>query len=239
MSKAFLNQILRIENSVQSGEGNSCYICFQEYGTLCPESGVIEVAVRLPCQHAMGSACIAKWLHTNNTCPICREIFFFLERKDTDDEDLTPSETEFGEEGGEDLQVSARNSCIVLCARLHISTPIATLAEWITAKGESLDLFFMSFITDSAAAACIYIATHLMEEPRTLEEITSTANISAISTYNAYSRLYDNRRELFEDLVPGNLIALLPDLSAAAMEYGVQEGLEALAESMGVSRADV
>lgn len=244
MSKAFLNQILRIENSIQSDVGHSCYICFQECGTLCPESGVIEVAVRLPCQHAIGSACIAKWLHTNNTCPMCREVFFPLEHEDTDDEEFTPSEHDFSEGEGEDPQALARNLCNHYCAELHVSAPIANLAEKITAKMCSSDLLERArFAEDAAApaAACVYMATHLMGEPRTFEEIARVANIRAFSAFAAYGDMYGNHAGFIEDSwaddpSSGNLrnaISLLPEFSVAEMEDSIQETIR----SEGIPRA--
>ncbi len=74
MSEAFFTQILRAESSVQP-DGESCCICLQQYGTISPESGLVETEVRLPCNHAFGSACIVRWLQNSNTCPICRETF--------------------------------------------------------------------------------------------------------------------------------------------------------------------
>lgn len=241
MSKAFLNQVLRIENSIQSDVGHSCYICFQECGTLCPESGVIEVAVRLPCQHAIGSACIAKWLHTNNTCPICREVFFPLEHEDTDNEDLIPSENELVREVEENLQALFLYFYMFHCAELHITTPVADLAKRMFGKTGPLGLDGMGYSRDNAAAACIYIATHLRGEPRTFEEIARVANISAFSAFVVYSHLYDNHAELIEDswaddLSSGNLrnaISLLPTVSVAEMEDSIQEALR----SGGNSRA--
>ena len=83
MAEAFLNQLLRVENSVQAQPNSSsepCIICFRDCGTLCPESGIVEWEIRLPCKHIVGSRCIAKWLDptgsAKNSCPVCRYVFF-------------------------------------------------------------------------------------------------------------------------------------------------------------------
>ena len=83
MAEAFLRQLLRVENSVQeqpNGSGQCCIICYTEYGTLCEETGTMEVEIRLPCKHKVGSRCIAKWLdstgNAKNQCPVCRYVFF-------------------------------------------------------------------------------------------------------------------------------------------------------------------
>ena len=76
MSAAFLADILRIENSIQSDPNQPCCICLESFGTMSPETGVIEYGVRLPCSHYVGSSCIATWLRSNHTCPLCRHVFF-------------------------------------------------------------------------------------------------------------------------------------------------------------------
>ena len=40
------------------------------------ETGVIECETCLPCSHLVGSACIAIWLRSNNTCPVYCRVFF-------------------------------------------------------------------------------------------------------------------------------------------------------------------
>ena len=105
MAAAFLAQLLRNENVVQPTSNERCIICLTECGTLCPESGIVEWLVRLPCNHTVGSSCIAKWLGSTdaaqNSCPCCRAVFFpatprpYLEFGIMDDEDaVDPIDTE-------------------------------------------------------------------------------------------------------------------------------------------------
>lgn len=81
MAEAFISQLLRAENRVQpTSNDQPCIICLAECGTLCPETGIVEWEIRLPCNHTVGSRCIAKWLDPadvgNNSCPLCRHVFF-------------------------------------------------------------------------------------------------------------------------------------------------------------------
>ena len=80
MAQEFLDQLLRIENTVQKDDHEviSCMICLEPYGTLNSSTGAIELAVRLPCnhKHIVGTICVARWLRENNSCPLCRATFF-------------------------------------------------------------------------------------------------------------------------------------------------------------------
>ena len=109
MSEAFLRQLLRVENSVQE-QPNSCFICYTEYGTLCEKTGTVEVAIRLPCKHIVGSRCIATWLDptggASNSCPVCRHKFFpaqprpYLEHGIIEDDDVIGDDGVIGDDEG-------------------------------------------------------------------------------------------------------------------------------------------
>ena len=81
-AELFLNQLLRVENSVQPTTQEPCIICLSNCNTLCPSTGVVEYEMRLPCGHTVGSRCIAIWLDPDgvakNSCPVCRHVFFPL-----------------------------------------------------------------------------------------------------------------------------------------------------------------
>lgn len=80
MAEAFLRQLLQVHNRVESGEDQTCVICMESCGTMSQESGLLELAIRLPsCRHIVGSGCIAQWLHSNNTCPLCRRVLFLTQ----------------------------------------------------------------------------------------------------------------------------------------------------------------
>ncbi|CAF9935011.1 hypothetical protein IMSHALPRED_010072 [Imshaugia aleurites] len=80
MAEAFLSQLLRVENIVQPNSGEPCIICLTVCGTFCPETGSVELEIRLPCNHVVGSRCIVTWLDprrtASNSCPLCRCVFF-------------------------------------------------------------------------------------------------------------------------------------------------------------------
>ena len=75
MAEAFLQNLLQQHKSIQN-EDQRCAICSEAYGTISLENGTLEVEMRLPCNHTVGSACIAQWLKDRNSCPICRREFF-------------------------------------------------------------------------------------------------------------------------------------------------------------------
>lgn len=71
MAEAFLRQLLQNHNRVDSDEEQKCVICLEECRKMNQETGLIELAIRLPaCKHVVGSGCISQWLRSNNTCPI-------------------------------------------------------------------------------------------------------------------------------------------------------------------------
>jgi hypothetical protein len=50
---------------------NSCCICCHEC-SFTSKHPHAEHPVQLTCGHVLGATCIAKWLETNSTCPLCR-----------------------------------------------------------------------------------------------------------------------------------------------------------------------
>lgn len=56
MSKEFLARILTVQNSLTTQGSQDCPICQEKCGTLSPETGIMELEVRLPCNHTVGSA---------------------------------------------------------------------------------------------------------------------------------------------------------------------------------------
>ena len=51
-----------------------CDICMEVFdnGT----NADAEAPVKLPCDHVLGRKCMARWLETKNSCPICRRVLF-------------------------------------------------------------------------------------------------------------------------------------------------------------------
>lgn len=68
----FVDELPDIKLSDIPKDSRSCNICMDPYGsTENPEN-----PVRLPCGHVIGRSCIARWLTTSNSCPLCRQILF-------------------------------------------------------------------------------------------------------------------------------------------------------------------
>lgn len=75
-------------------EPQRCCICLDPYYTSTGDE-YAEVPLQLPCGHVFGDACIAEWMQTKRTCPLCRFEFFDIEFDHNDDEyDLWISETD-------------------------------------------------------------------------------------------------------------------------------------------------
>ncbi|KAI9914387.1 hypothetical protein PsorP6_008175 [Peronosclerospora sorghi] len=61
-------KVLETEESVNNSE--CCSICLSDWDdTECADMNV----VKLPCLHLFHEDCLLEWLHSNITCPVCRE----------------------------------------------------------------------------------------------------------------------------------------------------------------------
>lgn len=51
-----------------------CHICKDDFSSdkIRNPDEDNDIPVKLPCNHIMGSACLATWLNINNSCPLCR-----------------------------------------------------------------------------------------------------------------------------------------------------------------------
>ena len=49
----------------------TCSICFED--CTCQETGFGESTLTLTCGHNFHHSCVVPWLHSNNTCPMCRQ----------------------------------------------------------------------------------------------------------------------------------------------------------------------
>ena len=102
--------------------GAECMICQEKYGTFPSDNGILEHAVVLPCTHQVGSECIAVWLSTGNSCPMCRKVFFPAhqgEDYDEDDDeseegDISESEEEESSDDDESEETTTKNLASVL-----------------------------------------------------------------------------------------------------------------------------
>ena len=229
MAEAFLRQLLQNENRVPSDEEQKCIICLEECGTMHLGTGLLELAIRLPfCKHIVGSGCIAQWLRSNNTCPMCRHIFFpaqsrpYLEHGimegQADSVQTNRAQTVRGQifsgpiSGVLDFLGEIGHLCDRYCTQLGLRPGIAHLAGGIFANivdpGPS-NAILQHHSDDALIAVSIYIASHFAGHPRCSLEISTVMDdvgwLHICNTYNLLrdqSRITDNgiRDELNEDL---------------------------------------
>ena len=112
---------------------------------------------------------------------------------------------EFGDqdsddEDGWDLTTIALYVYADYCAALRLRNSIVNLVQKMLRKTgpDDLDLLWQ-FGPEETAAACIYMATHLLRQPKTFREIVRVANIRVSDIWKAYQGIYPYRRELLEE----------------------------------------
>lgn len=168
MAEAFLAHLPQVSRAILGKEDQNCPICMEDYGTIPSASGIIERAVRLPCNHVVGSECISVWLtpthgqRGNNTCPVCRRVLFQIER--------VPTRT--GPWYTEHMRIHGllRERILTLGYRLSLSTEAAAVAVGIANRIHDRGL------TDdhsplTVVAVSLYMASSAMDDPRSLEAI--------------------------------------------------------------------
>ena len=210
MAEAFLYELLQMHNSVHTPE-ERCSICLEEYGTLSRETGTIEVEIRLPCKHTIGSACIAIWLKTNNTCPICRHEFFpaqprpYLEHgimddeedEDVDvDEDMDEDVDEDVDRGNEDDQQNLGQLMDDYCAQLGLGRAICVLSCSIFPRLIDSPNLNQGHTDLCMVAVSIYMASHIKREPRSPREVAAVTGIPADHIRFTYDLIYPERRRV-------------------------------------------
>ena len=194
-----------MHNSVHNPE-ERCGICLEEYGTLSRGTGTIEVEIRLPCNHTIGSACIAVWLSTNNTCPVCRHEFFpaqprpYLEHGIMNGQDDAEQHYE-----GHRQTVSEINA--VYCDELSLDTEISMISGLIAQKLTESENWSQGHTSRCIVAVSIYMASYLTGEPRSPREIATVTGVEADHIRFTYDLIYPER----EQLAHADLLSLLED----------------------------
>ena len=238
MADQFLRQLLGTQNQVSSDEQHSqCSICLENCGEIVPETGLIERAVRLPCQHIVGSGCISQWLQNNNTCPICRHVLFQAESGPDNAEFNFPDFPAHGPPPAPDqtargLVLSGpvdiclpylreiRRLCDDYCARLVLQPKIAqivvVLFSNILTPGPS-NLILQDCSDGLIVALSIYVASSLACQPRSPEEIAAAipgVYHSQISRYYGYLERMTNRDAIIDE---GTLSDLRDDFNVETL----------------------
>ena len=223
MAEQFLRQLLGTQNQVSSDEKHSqCSICLEKCGEMSHETGLIELPVRLPCQHIVGSGCISHWLQTNNTCPMCRRVFFPAQSDpDTAELDIIEMPAD-GPPPAQDLTTRGlilsgpavsclgylremRRLCDDYCTRLHLQPGIATIAVVLFCNlltpGPS-NVVLQDCSNDLVVAMSIYIASSLACQPRSPEEISAAipgVDHSQILKYYGHLNIVMDREAMIDE----------------------------------------
>ena len=215
MSQKFRQQLLQSENvePVDEAEDSTCVICKERYGTINASTGAVEVQIRLPCGHRIGSICISTWLSDQNSCPFCRKIFFdpephqSLETRAVNvsppDVNVSTPETRvpyiYRECDAEDIcgwaanqlsfDDSARSASISMCA---------PLTRMVTGH---------SNIPICVAAISMYIAWHLFNENGDpapfIADLTKETGVPEFYIRFRYRYIYNDRMELLSpEMIP-------------------------------------
>ena len=213
MAQKFLSDLLQIANIVPNQVGDRCAICLEAYGRLSSDTGTIEIGIRLPCDHSIGSACIATWLkdNNNNTCPICRREFFpaqhSLAHEHEDDDiiivmDDSESEHDDDNDGDNDEEGGPLQHLADLvgtcCLQLSLSADTAEAAGLMALKlaEEERWLGDGHHTHRCIVAVSIYIASHIMHELRSPREIATVTGVEADHIRDSYDLIYPEREQL-------------------------------------------
>ena len=209
MAQEFLNQLLRIENTVQVDglEAPTCMICLESYGSLNSSNGAVECSIRLPCNHLVGSICIATWLRDNNSCPLCRRTFFPAQPRLTLEHDIMHERA-----SGSTLRMGIHfdptdpaEICIWLCEELVLGHELRIVAQ---AMSDPLWRRLHVQHPDCNAAVCVFIAWHFLNPDETvanfLADLSHTIQLGEDQIRSTYRRIYPNRMELIvPEVLPG------------------------------------
>lgn len=76
-AKKFLASLPVVKSENLPENYQTCHICKELFDNPVPEEVENpEFPVKLPCNHIMGSECLAKWFDGHKSCPMCRTILF-------------------------------------------------------------------------------------------------------------------------------------------------------------------
>ena len=196
MSKAFLYGLLQKSNIVCL-EGEQCGICMEEYNIPSRETGMSEVAMRLPCNHIIGSACIATWLKDTNTCPICRREFFQTQPRPDLEHEI--------DDGQEDETLDDHNTSAIIedfCDNLEFDSHATLISRYLVQNVLDSRLLDGDHSLWCVIAVGIYMGSHITGNPRSPREIAECAGpgLDAGHLREAYDIVYPERGELIDAL---------------------------------------
>ena len=189
MASTFLAGLPRVRRSVLAKEDQHCPICLEEYGRKTPASRATEDAVRLPCDHVVGFQCISTWFKPvegqrgNNTCPLCRQMFLGIELSD--------------------VPRSLRDPIITLGDYLSLSDEVIDMTLYIANRFHNW-VSILDYPVIAIAAASLHMASYAMNQPCSIEDISSGIAAPDIDDVPVVLRatyycLYHSRRELIHE----------------------------------------
>ena len=204
MAEAFLNQLPCVGRGILGEEDQRCSICMEDYGTTQSATGIIERAVKLPCNHIMGSECISIWVSSptkggsgNNTCPICRRVLFQVSPPP-----MSPARAEHMR-----IHTVLVNRCASLSAQLglnpkpeinRMARSIANLFhDRVGLEGPENEIHDDRPV-HAIAAASVYMASHLLGDARSLQMISSCLDVQEGIVGRAYVVLYGHRFDIID-----------------------------------------
>lgn len=216
MLEDFLSQLLTPQNCVQTEEGEFCSVCLQEYHTLSSTSGAVELAIRLPCHHIIGSVCMKTWLQTSNTCPICRyELYPAGDLKHptgaSDDDTASDSDdSDTDDDASDDDEVTllreAMNAAFDVGYDLIPSPQSGYLIRAMIARANFTDLDLLGRDGPRVtAAACIFVGLSLMFEPISLRDVIDTMDVIEEHLVVAVEHVRSHIRRLTDGYWPNEL----------------------------------
>ena len=240
MAAEFCRALLRTSNIVplSDTEDQDCVICLQEIGKKDPDTGVAESQVRLPCEHVVGSNCITVWLRTNNSCPLCRRVFFPAHREQ-DLEDINVQnqeenyqdedyqwEDEEEEEEQEGMEEMLLRNCQNYSFQLSLGSTTIRLAQAIIKVAQRMYPFCdaISITYDINAVrlvtVAIYIASHFTRHPRSPREICGVRDATGHDIRGEYLINCNHIRDSYR-MIYGQMNRLINDVM---LTYNNSEG---------------
>lgn len=183
-------------------------------------TGYLELLIRLPCGHVVGSGCIARWLKEDNSCPFCRREFFpawprlDLENGIGEDEDHEVEQSQNEEQRTRSRLAAVYRLCEDHCERLPLTNSyrIGVFSQRIAEDYASRPTW-AHHSADIIAAASVYLACTFVGR------ITSDQNLIAAAAVNlAQATVDESHLSIIDEIFGGS--------------DGIQRTLEAFLESL-------
>ena len=186
MAEAFLDELLQITNSVPWGD-RECVICHEETGTMSRDTGYIELQLRLPCNHVVGSGCISAHFKEKNFCPVCRREFFPAQPPQHPEhgiaEDHEDEHHEVGERENEEQERRSRLAivnrfCEDHCNRLPLTNGYRiSVFSQLLAEDYACRRVWAHHSAEVIAAACVYLACTFVGRVRSDHNLITAAAV--------------------------------------------------------------